>query len=128
MRLQKVRNVIKMPLKLLFLCGKITNIAHWLGAPPPGPSLGHTQVASLCLAQGLNYRIFEKKNFFHLSLAKSRLRVWQHLQLQIEFSSNYSKAATKGGGGERRGGTSQTKISPTQTPKRQWEKILVGLK
>ena len=64
MRLQKVRNVIKMPLKLLFLCGKITNNAHWLGAPPPGPSLGHTQVASVCLAQGLNYRIFEKKNFF----------------------------------------------------------------
>ena len=118
MRLQKVRNVIKMPLKLLFLCGKITNIAHWLGAPPPGPGLGHTQVASVCLAQGLNYRIFEKKKFFfHPSLAKSRLRVWQHLLLQIEFSSDYSRAATKGGG--RRNGTPQTKISPAQTPKRQ---------
>ena len=118
MRVQKVRNVmIKMPLKLLFLCGKITNIAHWLGAPSPGPGLGHTRVALVCLAQGLNYRILEKKKFFfHPSLAKSRLRVWQHLLLQIEFSSDYSRAATKGG---RRGGTPQTKITPAQTPKRQ---------
>ena len=68
MRLQKVRIVIKMPLKLLFLCGKITNIAHWLGALPPGPGLGHIQVASVCLAQGLNYRIFAKKKFFFTPL------------------------------------------------------------
>ena len=75
MRHQKVQNVIKMPLKLLFLCCKITNIARWLGAPPPGPGLWNTPVVLVCLAQGLNYTIFEQKKTTFVSPLFSKILV-----------------------------------------------------
>ena len=114
MRLQKERIVIKMPLKSLFLCCKITNIAQWLGALPPGPGLWHARVASVCLAKGLNYTIFVQKKqlLFHPFLAKSWLRVWQQSLLQIEFSSNYGRAATKVGGQDERRPPNKNFASP----------------
>ena len=116
MRLEAMRNVIKTPLKSLFLCCKITNIAQWLEAPPPGPGLLHARVASVSLAQGLNYTIFEQKLFlFHTSLAKSWLRVWQHLLLQIKLLSVYGRAATQRRA--RRGGAPPNKNFARPNPK-----------
>ena len=120
MWLQKVRNAIRMPLKSLFLCCKITNIAQWLGAPPPGPGLWHARVASVCLAQGRNYTIFVQKKtttfvsplfskilFARLAAFIAAVRVFKQLR----------RAAFKEGGQEER--QPLNKNPPTQTPKRQ---------
>ena len=127
-----MRNVIKIPLKSLpvFLCCKITNIAQWLGAQPPGPALRHARVASVCLAHGLNYTIFMQKKTTFVSPLFSKIlvaRLAAFIAVDRVFK-RLQQSRNKGGRGSRRGSAPQTKISTAQTPKQQWKKILIGVR
>ena len=118
MPLQKVRKMIKMPLKSLFLCCKFSNIVQWLGAPRPRPL---SETRSSCIS------LFSTRPKLDNFCAKiicvpplfSKILVARLAAFTVANRVFKRLRQGRNSGGARRGGAPQTKISPAQIPKRQ---------